>query len=96
MRSLEGTLILIGVALWGAAFYFGIDAGTWVLGKWGVFLIALAVVLRVIEFLIPNRKPQPLRPKGPVRKCPVCGKPAVAESKFCSYHTRYGPEDGRP
>ena len=95
MRSLESVLIFTGAILWGVAFLFGINTGTWVLGKWGVFLIALAGILRVTEFLIPNRKPQPKRHKGPSRKCPVCGKPATSGSKFCSYHARYGPEDDR-
>ncbi|MCK5130848.1 MAG: hypothetical protein KAR40_01685 [Candidatus Sabulitectum sp.] len=95
MRSLEGFLILVGTILWGVAFLLGINAGTWVLGKWGVFLIALAIIFRVIEFLIPNRKPQPLRPKGTVRKCQACGKPAITGSRYCSYHTTYGPEDER-
>lgn len=95
MRSIEGFLILIGAVLWGLAFFNGIDADTWVLGKVGIFLIALAIVIRVIEFLIPNRKPQRIRPKGPSRKCPACGKPATSGSRYCSYHARYGPEDER-
>lgn len=95
MRTLEGVLILIGAAFWGVAFFFGPASAVWILAKWGIFLIAMAGILRVTEFLIPNRKPQPKRSRGPVRKCPVCGKPAIAGSKFCSYHTRYGPEDGR-
>ncbi|MCK5785333.1 MAG: hypothetical protein KAH54_02100 [Candidatus Sabulitectum sp.] len=95
MKSLEGFLILIGAALWGVAFFYGINAGTWMLGKVGIVLIGLAFVVRVIEFLIPNRKPQPIRPKGPSRKCLVCGKPVTSGSKYCSYHTKYGPEDDR-
>jgi len=95
MRSIEGFLIIAGAVLWSLAFFYGPETGYWALGKWGIFLIALAGLLRVTEFLIPNRKPQPKRPKGPARKCPVCGKPAIAGSRYCSYHTRYGPEDGR-
>lgn len=97
MRNLEGVLILIGASMWGLAFYFGPTSDVWILGRWGIFLIAMSALLRVIEFLVPNRKPQPKRPKGSARnrKCPACGKPAVSGSNYCSYHTRYGPEDGR-
>jgi len=95
MRSLGAFLIIAGGVMWGVAFFYGPDAGTWALGKWGVFAIAFAGVLRVTEFLVPNRKPQPKRHKGPARKCPVCGKPATAGSTFCGYHSRYGPEDDR-
>ncbi|MEA3267436.1 MAG: hypothetical protein U9P42_10930 [Candidatus Fermentibacteria bacterium] len=94
MRTLEGLLIVVGASLWGLAFYFGPGADSWILGKWGMFLIVVSGILRVVEFLIPNRKPQPKRSKGPVRKCPVCGKPAISGSRYCSYHTKYGPEDG--
>ncbi len=94
MRTLEGTLIAIGGAIWGLAFYFGPLAEFWILGKWGIFLITMAGALRVVELLIPNRKPQPKRVKGTIRKCPACGKPAVSGSRYCSYHSKYGPEDG--
>jgi len=95
MRSLERLLVMAGGVMWCAAFYYGPNTGTWQLGKWGVFAIALAGLLRVTEFLIPNRRPQPKRQKGPARRCPVCGKPATSGSQFCSYHARYGPEDDR-
>ncbi len=95
MRSLERFFVVAGALMWCAAFYFGHEAGTWVLGKWGVFVVALAALLRVTEFLIPNRKPQPKKRRGPARKCPVCGKPATSGSQYCSYHARYGPEDDR-
>lgn len=95
MRALEGILIQLGAVLWGFAFYFGPRADSWILGKWGIFLIAMSAFLRVTEFLIPNRKPPSKRSRDPARKCLACGKPAISGSKYCSYHTRYGPEDGR-
>jgi hypothetical protein len=95
MRSSRFFLILIGASMWGAAFYYGPNSGAWALGKWGIFSIALAGILRVTEFLIPNRRPQPKHTKGPARKCPVCGKPATTGSSFCGYHARYGSEDDR-
>jgi hypothetical protein len=95
MRSFEGFLIVAGGVMWEFAFLYGPGTGTWVLGKWGLFFIALAGVVRVAEFLIPHKRPQPKRTRGPVRKCPVCGKPSIAGSRFCSYHTKYGPEEGQ-
>ena len=95
MRATEILFIIVGAILWGLAFFYGPLTGAWVLGKVGVFFFGLAALLRVIEFLIPNKKPKPKRPSGPIRKCPSCGKPATAGSQYCSYHTRYGPEDGR-
>ena len=95
MRATEYFFIVVGAVLWGLAFFYGPLAGTWVLGKVGIFFFGLSALLRVIEFLIPNKKPKPKRAKGPVRKCPACGKPATAGSNYCSYHTRYGPEEGR-
>lgn len=96
MRAAEGVLIIAGVLFWGAAFYFGPNTELWILGKTGVFLIGLAALLRVTEFLIPNKKPQPKkRKKGAISKCRSCGKPTVSGSEYCSYHTRYGPEGGR-
>jgi hypothetical protein len=94
MRAFERFLVIAGGLMWCAAFFLGPESGFWQLGKWGIFSIALAGLLRVTEFLIPNRKPQPKKKKGPARKCPVCGKPATSGSQYCSYHTRYGPEDG--
>lgn len=93
MRSIERFLVVAGALMWCAAFYFGPGAGTWQLGKWGAFAIALSALIRATEFLIPNRKPQPKHRRSPVRKCPVCGKPATSGSQYCSYHARYGPED---
>lgn len=95
MRSIEGLFVMLGSLMWGVAFYYGINASSWKFGEWGLMLIALALVLRVVEFLIPNRKPKPKQPKIRNRKCPVCGKPATSGSDFCSYHAKYGPEDGR-
>lgn len=95
MRSIGKLLIIAGGLMWCAAFYFGPEKGTWILGKWGIFAIALSALLRVSEFLVPNRKPKPKVKRGPVRKCQVCGKPATSDSQFCSYHARYGPEEDR-
>jgi len=81
--------------MWCVSFFYGPGAGTWLLGKWGLFAIALAALMRGTEFLIPNRRPQPKKKHGPVRRCPVCSKPAASGSQYCSYHLKYGPEDDR-
>jgi hypothetical protein len=95
MRGFERLLVILSGGMWGAAFFFGPQSDLWILGKWGMFALALSGLLRVTEFLIPGRKPQPKRSTKPQRKCPVCGKPATSGSNFCSYHARYGPEDDR-
>lgn len=95
MRSFEYFLVIIGAVMWSAAFYFGPETGWWSLGRFGLFALALAALLRVTEFLIPSSKPKSKTKKGPVRKCRVCGKPATTGSNFCSYHARYGSEDDR-
>lgn len=95
MRDFSCFTVLVGLVFWGLAFYHGPASGFWKLGKPGLFLLSLAVVFYLVDYLIPSRKP---RRKHKVRsetarKCSVCGKPALSGSQFCSYHSKYGPEN---
>jgi hypothetical protein len=97
MAGFSKFLILAGIVMWVTAFFVGPDngAGTgnrfiWNTGKWGIGIVIVGVVLRLVLFLIPSkRKAIVLRRKrhGEERKCTECGRPAVPGSQYCRYHT---------
>lgn len=94
MKNFSQFLLLVGIVMWGLAFFFGPESDFWRMGRLGVFLLALSVILYLTDYLIPSAKPRrKTRVRSELaRKCSVCGKPALSGSTFCSYHAKYGPD----
>ena len=91
MIGLSRFLVLAGILLWIGAFFAGPENSfIWSTGKWGIGLLVVGIILRLVLFLIPSkRKAQVMRKKrtGTDRKCAECGRPAVPGSQYCRYHT---------
>ena len=97
MIGLSRFCILAGILLWVGAFLVGPatpagggNAFIWSTGKWGIGIVLVGVVLRLVLFLIPSKRRSVVlrrRRHGEERKCSECGRPAVPGSQYCRYHT---------
>ena len=91
MIGLSRFLILAGILLWVGAFFVGPENSfVWSTGKWGIGLLLVGFVLRLVLFLIPSKRSAVIlrkRRHGEERKCSECGRPAVPGSQYCRYHT---------
>lgn len=94
MRDFSYFATLLGLVFWGLAFYSGPESGFWKLGKPGLFMLAVAVLFFLVDYLIPSKRPKRRHKvrSETARKCSVCGKPALSGSQFCSYHAKYGSD----
>jgi hypothetical protein len=82
-------LIALGIGLWTAGMFFGPDAGIlWSLGTYAPLATALGLFMHIFSLVLPsaNAPRLPTR-KMEMRKCATCGRPAVAGSDYCRYHT---------
>ena len=92
MIGLSRFLVLAGILLWIGAFFVGPENDfIWSTGKWGIGILLLGIILRLVVFLIPSKRRRAVvlrrRRSGQERKCTECGRPAVPGSTFCRYHT---------
>jgi hypothetical protein len=91
MIGLSRFLVLAGILLWIGAFFVGPEKSfIWSTGKWGIVLLIVGTIMRLVLFLIPSKgKSLVMRRKrtGTDRKCAECGRPAIPGSQFCRYHT---------
>jgi len=91
MIGLSRFLMLAGILLWLGAFFVGPENSfIWSTGKWGIGLLIVGILIRLVFFLIPSKSSAPsLRRKrtGTDRKCKECGRPAVPGSEYCRYHS---------
>jgi len=88
MVGLSRFLVVSGILLWSSGLLAG-EGNLFAAGKWGIGILVLGVVTRLVIFLIPSKKQVILRRKrtGTDRKCTECGRPAVPGSSLCRYHT---------
>jgi hypothetical protein len=91
MIGLSRFLMLAGILLWIGAFFVGPDNSLiWGAGKWGIGVLILGCIVRLVLFLIPSKRSAAMLRKkrhGEERKCLECGRPAVPGSQYCRYHT---------
>jgi len=95
MRGFSQVLVFCGLLMWCAAFHFGPESAFWKLGRVGVFLLVISLLIYLIDYLIPSGKPK-RRSKARsevARKCGICGEPALSGSTLCSYHAKYGSDN---
>ena len=93
MIGLSRFLVIVGILLWSSGLLAG-EGNLFTAGKWGIGLLALGVVTRLVVFLIPSKKQVVLRRKrtGTDRKCTECGRPAIPGSGLCRYHTDHAQD----
>jgi len=89
VRGLANLLIALGIGLWTAGMAMGPGGKlVWTLGSYAPLSLVLGLFIHLVLLIVPSDSaPRVAARKAELRKCATCGRPAVAGSDYCRYHT---------